>query len=226
MPLVIKLGGHLFSTDGLNVELMERLCGVIRETHSGSDRWVIVVGGGEAARRYIEAARRLGADETTCDEVAIQVTRIHASIFTHALSGLAYPLVPTNLQELREALSASPIAVTGGFWPGQSTFAVASLCAQAVRADRMIVATNVAGVYDSDPRTNPSARLIPKMSYEELKSMISGGSQMAGEYRLADSVGLSVLERSKKKLIFIDGRDPENLRTAITKGIGGTIVTP
>jgi len=226
MSLVLKIGGHLFHRDQLDHKFIRNVAETLRQTLRPEDKWVVVVGGGGGARRFIDAARSLGADETICDEIAIQVTRIHAMLFIEALRDVAFPSVPRNTSELREALIHSNLAVVGGFWPGQSTFAVASLCAQAIKASRMIIATDVAGVYDSDPKRNSTARLIPRMTYSELWKLLAATSHRAGEYQLIDSVGLTMLERSRTKLLFIDGRDVENIRRAILYNEAGTVVEP
>ncbi len=225
MRLVLKIGGHLFSTrEGISVEWIRRVAGVLREAHSEGDKWVVVVGGGVAARVFIEAARKLGADETKCDEIATEVTRIHAALFIEALGEKAYPLVVKNVDELRAALVSRGIAVAGGFWPGQSTFAVASYCAETAGAERVIVATDVEGIYNKDPKTHRDARIIPKLTYSELRNMMMGSPQLAGEYKLIDNVGLSILERSGIKLAMVDGRNVENIKRAILDGYAGTIV--
>lgn len=224
MPLVVKIGGHVFARGEPDVELIRAYARVLRESHDGSDRWVVVMGGGEPARAYIGAARSLGADEVTCDEIAIAVTRIHATLMLLALGDLAYPEVVRDVASLRRALAVKRVAVAGGLWPGQSTFAVSALCAGAIGADRLIVATDVKGVYDKDPKLHPDARLIPRMTYDELLSRLGSVSHSAGEYKLVDSVGLSLLKRSRVRLLFVDGTDPENVRRAILRGEAGTVV--
>jgi len=225
LRLVIKIGGHLFgSANGVSADWIEKASGVLRESHSNSDKWVVVVGGGPVARSFIEAARRLGADETLCDEVAIDVTRIHAKLFVQGIGSKAYPLVVRNVEELRKATATHGIVVAGGFWPGQSTFAVSAYCAETIRAERLIVATNVEGVYDKDPRHYSDAKVINYLTYEELRRIIGDGSQLPGEYRLIDVVGLSILERSRIRLQLVDGRDVGNIRRAIFEGYAGTIV--
>lgn len=225
LRLVIKIGGHLFSTEeGINVDWIRRASEVIGRAHPEGGRWAVVVGGGLDARRYIKAARSLGADETTCDELATEITRIHAKLFIRALGEKAYPLVVRNVDELRTALISRGIAVAGGFWPGQSTFAVASYCAETIGAEKLIVATNVEGIFDKDPRVSRDARIIPRLKYEELRKIMAGAPQLAGEYRLIDNVGLAILERSKIKLAIIDGRDPEYIGRAILHDHAGTVV--
>ncbi len=225
LRLVIKIGGHLFSTkDGVSVEWIKQAADILREAHSENDKWVVVVGGGVGARAFIEAAKRLGADETRCDEIATEVTRIHAALFIQALGEKAYPLVVKNVDDLRAALVGKGIAVAGGFWPGQSTFAVATYCAETIRAERLIVASNVEGIYNKDPKIHSDARILPRLSYAELRKIMAGSPQLAGEYRLIDNVGLSILERSRIKLSIIDGRDVRNIRRAILEGYAGTVV--
>ncbi len=198
----------------------------MRSCHTSGEKWVLVVGGGDAAREFIKAARALGASETVCDEIAIMVTRIHASLFIQALGDVSYPNVVGSVEELRNALVSRDLAVAGGFWPGQSTFAVAAYCAETIRARKMLVATNVEGIYDKDPRMFRDARLISRMTYSELRRLMEGSPQAAGEYRMVDAVGLSILERSGISLSIIDGRDPKRLKEALSKGYAGTIVEP
>ncbi|MDT7879049.1 MAG: UMP kinase [Candidatus Caldarchaeales archaeon] len=224
---MVKIGGHLFSRSGVtSVDWIKEASEVLKSCHTSGEKWVLVVGGGDAARGFIKAARTLGASETVCDEIAIMVTRIHASLFIQALGDVSYPNVVGSVEELRNALVSRDLAVAGGFWPGQSTFAVAAYCAETIRARKMLVATNVEGIYDKDPRMFRDARLISRMTYSELRRLMEGSPQTAGEYRMVDAVGLSILERSRISLSIIDGRDPKRLREALSKGYAGTIVEP
>jgi uridylate kinase len=227
LSLVVKIGGHLFSGEGgLSVDWIRRASEILIACHRPGEKWVIVVGGGLGARAFIRAARELGASETVCDEIAITVTRIHAKLFIQALGGAAYPNVVENVQDLRGALVSRDIAVAGGFWPGQSTFAVAAYCAETILAHKVILATNVEGIYDKDPRAYSDAKVIRQIKSKELSRLMEGSPQAAGEYRLVDRVGLSILERSNIKLAIIDARDPQKLRDALTTGYAGTIVEP
>jgi uridylate kinase len=62
--LVLKLSGHLVSGgDGINHQLIADYARLLRELYVGKGKWIVVVGGGEIARRYVDAARSLGADE-------------------------------------------------------------------------------------------------------------------------------------------------------------------
>jgi hypothetical protein len=47
VPLTIKIGGHLFAKGEVDVQQLKAIADVIKECHEGSDRWAVVVGGGE-----------------------------------------------------------------------------------------------------------------------------------------------------------------------------------
>ena len=58
--------------------------------------------------------------------------------------------------------------VMGGLQPGQSTNAVGALVAEAIGADLFINATDVDGVYTSDPKKDPEARKLDIVDTDKL----------------------------------------------------------
>src|SRR3990170_4592526 len=112
---------------------------------------VIVAGGGNIARHYITHARSSGADESTLDELGIEVSRLNAKLLIYALQNRAYPHPPTTLQEVRHAVDSGLIVIAGGLHPGQSTNGTAALIAEKIKASEFLNATDVDGIYDSDP---------------------------------------------------------------------------
>ena len=59
---------------------------------------------------------------------------------------------------------------------GSDTSAVA--IAAAIKADRCDIYTDVDGVYTTDPRIEPKARRLDKISYEEMLEMASLGAKV------------------------------------------------
>src|SRR6266699_1000135 len=99
MRAVVKLGGALFRRDPDVTALKEMgkvLSGFVRE----GNQLVLVAGGGENARTYIGAARKLGAEESTCDLLGIQITRANAELLRLAMGSIASSKVPTMLSDL------------------------------------------------------------------------------------------------------------------------------
>lgn len=185
----------------------------------------VVTGGGKIARHYIKAGRDLGADESFLDEMGIEVTRLNARLMIVALGERACHTPPKNYDEALHAAKNSSIVVMGGVSPGITTDAVSALLAERVRAIRLVNATSVSGAYTEDPKKNPDAKMIPRMSHRELVSLVSITPSGAGPNTVFDPVGARVLERSKIVLSIVDGRDLANLREAIEgKAFSGTLV--
>ena len=224
MNIVVKIGGHLISTrDGINVDLFKRYSRLFSEIYDGG-RWCIVVGGGEEARRYVKAARSLGVNESICDLIAVKVTRINALLLASLLGERAIQKIPESLEELIQYSSRGRIVVMGGLQPGQSTIAVSALAAEAINADKLIVATDVDGIYTDDPKLNPDARLLEEVTLSQLMKIVEKTSHKAGEYKLIDMVAYKVLSRSHIQTIYLNGMDPENVRRAIMGERVGTLI--
>ena len=224
MNIVVKIGGHLISTrDGINIDLFKRYSKLFSEIYDGG-RWCIVVGGGEEARRYVKAARALGINESICDLIAVKVTRINALLLASLLGERALQRVPESLEELIQYSSRGKIVVMGGLQPGQSTIAVSALAAEAINADKLIVATDVDGIYTDDPKLNPNARLLEEVTLSQLMKIVEKTSHKAGEYKLIDMVAYKVLSRSHIQTIYLNGIDPENVRRAIMGERVGTLI--
>lgn len=224
--LVIKLGGHLISTSqGIQVDLLKRYAQLFSRLFDGG-KWCIVVGGGEEARKYIAAARALNIDEALCDVMAVEITRVHARLLSAILGDKAYQSIPRSLEQIVEFSSLGRIVVSGGLQPAQSTTAVAALAAEALAAEKLIIATDVEGVYTKDPKTNPDAELLREVSLPKLREILAHSSHQAGEYKLIDSLAMRILERSKIRAIVVNGRRPENVEKAISGERVGTLITP
>ena len=164
---------------------------------------VLVAGGGKIARYFINHARSSGADESTLDELGIEISRLNAKLLIYALKGKAYPHPPTNLTEVKQAVDSGLIVVTGGLHPGQSTNGTAALIAEKINATEFLNATDVDGIYDSDPNKNKKAKKFKRIELKDLRSLLVHEDSMAGGYDLMDIVALKVIERSKIKTNII-----------------------
>ncbi len=189
---------------------------------SKSIRLVLVSGGGLRARRYIEEAKKLGADQATMDEIGIEVSRINAMVLISALGNVAYPIVPETLADVVRAVEVGSaperrrVVVLGGLHPGQSTNAVAALVAEKLRAERLYNATDVDAVYTEDPRKSSRAKRLSKVTTKELSSILGGESLAAGGYDLMDPIALKLIERSSIPTTILEC-DPKTLAGAILK---------
>ena len=224
MRLVIKFGGYLFPS-GLNVERIREFSAVLKRLRDDGHGLVVVTGGGFNSRTYINAARRLGGDESYCDEVGIRFARLNAQLLISALGNDVYPQIPENVEELRSFCQSGKIVVMGGLQPGQSTNAVAAVAAEVVGAEMLINATDVDGVYTSDPKLDPSAKRLEEVSVEDLLRLVLGMGTSAGGYKLLDPVAVKIIGRSRIPTVIINAENPEDLVRAVEgKKVGTRIV--
>ena len=164
---------------------------------------ILIAGGGKIARHYISHARSSGADESTLDELGIEISRLNAKLLIYALKDKAYPHPPTTLPEVKNAVESGLIVVAGGLHPGQSTNGTAALIAEKIKASEFLNATDVNGIYDSDPNKNKKAKMFKRIDLKDLRNLLVHENSMAGGYDLMDIVALKVIERSKIKTRII-----------------------
>jgi len=194
--IVIKLSGRIFSVD--NVKILKDYARFLVKI-SKTCQPVVVTGGGNIARHYINHARSSGADESSLDELGIEVSRLNAKLLIYALKHKAYPHPPTTLQEIRYAVDSGLIVIVGGLHPGHSTNGTAALIAEKVEATQFLNATDVDGVYDLDPNKYKKAKKFRRIELKTLRNMLIREDSVAGGYDLMDILALKIIERSKIK---------------------------
>ncbi len=223
---MLKIGHALFGGCSIDLEKLRKTADAVLRLHNAGHKVIVVVGGGEPSRTYIKAARSLGADLATCDEVGIRVTKLNALLFSIALGETSSRDIVGSFEELEKQLNTAgnKILVGGGFTPAQSTDAVAALIAERINADLLIKTTDVDGVYDSDPEKNPNAKMIREVSIRRLREILVEGESTPGEYRLLDLVSISIFERSRVPVVIVNGSDPQNIIRAVSgEGVGTRI---
>src|SRR5919109_1695732 len=217
--LVIKLSGSVFNFKTSSKSLKE-YAQVLFDMQVRVQP-VIVSGGGIIARHYVNLARSLGADESSLDEMGIEISRLNAKLLSAALGGSVYPATPSNLEEISIACQSGKIVVSGGLHPGQSTNATAALICEKIKADEFLNATDVDGIYDSDPNKNPQAKMFKDITVKKCLEILGAENSVAGAYDLMDIVALKVIERSKIQTVVLRS-DIATIKNAIVNKATGT----
>lgn len=226
MKCVLKIGGHILFSE-LNADKIRIYAEAIRKIVEEDVKLIVVVGGGKKAREYIEVARKLGADNFGADIIGIEVTRLNAMLLSLALAEKAFFPVPVDIKEILQLVAQKneKVIITGGLIPGQSTVGVATLIAEAINADLLIIATDVNGVYTADPKKDPNAKLLEEIHIDQLIQMMSKTKVEAGTYKLFDLMSLKIMKRSRIKTVVVNGNKIENIFKAIKGKKCGTIIT-
>jgi uridylate kinase len=198
--VVIKLSGSIFGSNAKSKSIKEY--GMMISELDKHVQPVVIAGGGNIARHYIDLARELGSDEASLDLLGIEVSRLNAKLLLHSIRSV-YPKVPTNLEEVSIAAETGEPVILGGLHPGQSTNATSALVAEKVKARIFVNATDVNGIYDSDPNINRHAKVFKRVTVDKCIEVLGKNSSMAGKYDLMDMVALKIIERSRIPTVII-----------------------
>ena len=225
MAVVISLGGSMINSTG---SVDTRFLGEFREAlMKEEERVAIVTGGGKVAREYASAAMEFCGNNFVADEVAVAATRLNAGLVVSLFRDVAYPKVLRDFEAAAAALAGHRVVVMGGTVPGITTDTDSVLLAEAIGAKRLVNLSNVEGIFDSDPRTNPNAKKYDSMSHDELVALAQKYDQRApGTNFVFDMIACKLAKRSKIELHFVNGKNLKDLDKAMKgKRHAGTIVS-
>ncbi|RLF16899.1 MAG: UMP kinase [Thermoprotei archaeon] len=227
MKIILRLGGHVVWNEVLtpNVSILKEYSEVLKKAHDEGHIIHIVIGGGPPSRAYINALTHLNASNALKDYVGAMIARANAYLIACALGELAHIPIPKNFSEVMDAIGKGKIVICGGLQPAQSTLAVAALLAELINADYLVNATTVDGVYTDDPKKNPNAKRLDKITISELRKILRDRF-MPGTYELFDELSLEILLRSKIKAVVLDGRNPDNVYKLLQGERVGTLIIP
>jgi uridylate kinase len=223
--VVVSLGGSVIVPDDNDDVFLKRFSEMIS---SLCDRYQIylVCGGGKIARYYIKVGRNLGLPEPDLDEMGILSTRINAALVAYSLGNRSAGKVPADILEAHRLEKKGKVVVMGGTVPGHTTDAVSAMLAKEVKAARIINGTSVDAAYTSDPRKDPRAERLSKITHQQLYELVNVGLHGAGPSNVFDRLGAQIARDSHIDICIVDGRDLEEMRAAIEgKAIKGTVVS-
>lgn len=180
--VLLKLSGEALAGEagfGIDFSVIDRLTEEIKKVHQMGASIGLVLGGGNIMRGSV--ASQQGMDRVSADYMGMLATVINAlavqdilerkNIDTRVMTAirmeeLAEPYIRRRAQRhLEKGRVVLFAAGTGN--PYFSTDTAAVLRALEIEADVLIKATNVDGIYTSDPRKDPTAEFISELAYQE-----------------------------------------------------------
>ena len=187
----------------------------------------IVVGGGNIFRGLAASAR--GMDRTTADYMGMLATVINSLALQSALEQLAVAVRVQTAIEMREI--AEPfiqkkairhlekgrvvIFAAGTGNPYFTTDTAATLRAVEIRADIILKATKVDGVYDRDPVMYPDATMYKNISYDEV---------LTKNLKVMDATAIALCRDNALPLVVFNLQKAGNIRRVICGASEGTVV--
>ena len=180
--VLVKLSGEALAGEagfGIDFSVIDRLAEEIREVHGMGASLGLVLGGGNIMRGT--TASQQGMDRVSADYIGMLATVINAlavqdilerkGIETRVMTAirmeeLAEPYIRRRAQ--RHLEKGRIVLFAGGTGnPYFSTDTAAVLRALEIEADVLVKATNVDGVYTSDPNKHPDAEFISEIGYQD-----------------------------------------------------------
>ena len=165
--ILLKLSGEGLMGDknfGMSAEVIQRLAGQIKEVHDNGVQICLVIGGGNIFRGAKEAVN--GMNRTVADQIGMLATVMNALSMQNALEKIGVSvrvMSGIHLEKNRVIIFAGG---TGN--PYFTTDTGAALRASEMQCDALFKATQVDGVYDSDPRQNSGAQRYTAVTYDEV----------------------------------------------------------
>ena len=230
--VVLKLSGEALrehgSHDNISPEIVEDIARQIQQAHSTGLEIAVVVGGGNFWRGV--TAQNRGMDRATADYMGMLATVMNSLALQSMLEDHG---VPTRVQSaIRMDIVAEPfirrkaarhleqgrvvIFAAGTGNPFFSTDTTAALRASEVGACAILKATKVDGIYDSDPKKNPTAQRFSTISFHEC---------LIRQLKVMDATAFSLCMENNKPIVVFDMTPPVNVRRARLGDPIGTVVS-
>lgn len=171
--VVVSVGGSLIVPDEIDTAFLSTLKALLIEKIGEGFSFAVIAGGGKTARRYQEAARavaNLSADDL--DWLGIHATRLNGHLLRTILEEVAHPVMITNPDEVLDAPEDAKLIVAAGYRPGASTDLRAVQIAKRLGATRLVNLSNIDYAYTADPKEDPTAEKIEKISWTDFRKLI------------------------------------------------------
>jgi len=213
---------------GVDNSRVHEIAGEIQEVHKLGVEIGIVVGGGNFFRGVAEQAREM--DRVSADHMGMLATMINAlalqdalekrQVFTRVMSAIemnqvAEPFIRRRaIRHLEKGRVVIFGAGTGN--PYFSTDTAASLRAMEIKADVIIKATKVDGIYDADPMLVSDATRIEQISYMDV---------LKQGLRVMDATAISLCRENNLPIIVFNLNVEGNIRRVVLGEKVGSLVT-
>ncbi|MEE3850677.1 UMP kinase [Gordonia sp. LSe1-13] len=227
--VLLKLGGEMFGGGGvgLDPDVVATVADQIAEVVGSGVQVAVVIGGGnffrgaELQQRGLDRARSdyMGMLGTVMNCLALQDflekrgvnTRVQTAI---TMGQVAEPYLPLRAQRHLEK-GRVVIFGAGMGMPYFSTDTTAAQRALEIKAEVVLMAKNVDGVFDADPRKVPDATLFTEITHREV---------LDKELKVADATAFSLCMDNKMPILVFNLLEEGNIARAVAGERIGTLV--
>jgi uridylate kinase len=226
--IVLKLSGEALRERGarenISPAIVREIAERIKEVKMLGVQTSVVIGGGNIWRGL--SASHRGMDRTTADYMGMLATVINGLALKSALTqirvqtaiemkNVAEPFILGRAIRHLE-LGRVVIFVAGTGNPYFSTDTTAALRASEIRADVILKATKVDGVYDRDPATDSNAKRFDRITFSDA---------LTQRLKVMDSTAFSLCMDNRIPIVVFDMNTPSNFTDIVLGKSIGTVVS-
>ena len=229
--ILLKLSGEALMGSapyGLDVPTLKQIAAEVAEVRALGCEVALVIGGGNIFRGLKGAAH--GMDRTTADQMGMLATVMNALAMQDALEKAGVPTRVMTALEMRNVAETYirrradrhlekgrvVIFAAGTGNPYFTTDTAAALRALEIRADVVMKATKVDGVYDKDPKKHGDAVRFETLTYHDVLNLDLG---------VMDATSVSLCKENKLPILVFDMTTPGNIQKAVLGTVTSTIVS-
>jgi uridylate kinase len=229
---MLKLSGEALMGSqpfGIDPKVVKTIADELADVVALGIQVAVVVGGGNIIRGV--SAHEQGIDRITGDSMGMLATVINALALSSALEQLEVPTRVQTAIEMHQVaepfirrrairhLEKNRVVVfaAGTGNPFFTTDSAAALRANEIQAEVLMKATKVDGVYTADPMTDPEARLMPRLTYQEV---------LQRGLRVMDAAAISLCMESQIPIQIVNIRKTGILRRVVLGEDMGSLIGP
>jgi uridylate kinase len=229
--ILLKLSGEALAAGqgfGVDSARVHEIAAELAEVHELDIQIAIVVGGGNFFRGVAEQAKEM--DRVSADHMGMLATVINAlalqdalekhSVHTRVQSAIemnqvAEPFI--RRRAIRHLEKGRIVIFAGGTGnPYFSTDTAASLRAMEIKADAILKATKVDGIYDADPMVVKDAKKFVEISYMDV---------LKKGLRVMDLTAISLCKDNNLPIVVFSLNERGNIKKVVTGEKIGSLVS-
>ncbi len=231
--ILLKISGEALLGEqqfGIDQNPVKMIANEIKKVRDMGAEVAVVVGGGNIFRGMKNSAK-LGMDQASGDYVGMLATVMNAIALQSALNQInvdcrvqsaiamnqiAEPYIRHRaIRHLEKGRVVIFAAGTGN--PFFTTDTASALRASEINAEAMLMAKNgVDGVYTDDPNTNPEAKKIDKMTYDDI---------IKNELKVMDTSACALCKQNKIPIVVFDFKKEDGIKNILNGQEIGTYIS-
>jgi uridylate kinase len=224
--VLLKISGEALmgqQTFGIDVDIARAVAEEVKQVHDLGIQVAVVVGGGNIFRGLSKSAGNM--DRSSADYIGMLATVMNAVVLQDALEKtgiqtrvlsaihipqLAEPFIRRRaIRHLEKKRIVIFAAGTGN--PFFSTDSAAALRALEIKAEVILKATKVDGVYSADPMKDPTATRFDCITYQEV---------LEKQLKVMDASAISMCMDNNLPIVVFNMRKPGNIARVVQSGSG------